>query len=229
MRRLLLAFAAPLALAACATTPAEQTWDIHGKRGLVVIEAEPVGPLLRESAAYELGIGAFSPETGQFRIAAFGGWVSTGAMGEGPNARRYFIGAAEPGTYAIQELRVTHWGACFNGGTKMFDVVPGTVTFVGRIDPNPSILAIVRGHLPRYAHQSDYYYVFDTPRPTLTPPDQLPGWEAGVKEHLAGLPAANAPLRAAELRDASFNPGRDVFGIQKLCGGYYAKPKGAVG
>jgi hypothetical protein len=32
-------------------------------------------------------------------------------------------------------------------------------------------------------------------------------------------------MRAATLRDVGFNTGRDLFGIQKLCGGYYARPK----
>jgi hypothetical protein len=225
MRQTLIAATALASLTACATTPAEKAWDPAGKQGLVVVEAEPVGPILREHAAYDLGIGAFSPETGQFHAGPLGGWVWTGAMGKGPNARRYFIGAAQPGTYAIQQILVGHWGVCFNGGTKMFDVAPGAVTFVGRIDPNPSLLAIMRGHLPTLARQGQYFYVFDTPRPALTTPEQNPGWEAELKTYLSALPAANAPLRAAVLRDATFNTGRDLFGISKLCGGYFAKPK----
>lgn len=51
--------------------------------------------------------------------------------------------AAKPGDYVVRMMTTqTWWGGCFSESTMKFTVEPGKVTYLGRIDPELSLLSI---------------------------------------------------------------------------------------
>ncbi len=201
--------------------------------GVIAIEVEPGGPMASANGGYRLNIGAFSPEAHAFNANPFGGWASLGVLGKTPTAGGYYLAKAKPGAYALLGLSVKNWGVCYNGDSQTFEVKPGQVTFLGRYDPQPSLidlsLAVQSGRLSSVARGTDVLYIFDTPRLALTPPAQLESWRPALEDWLkAEKPDVQAPVVVADLTPTHFNTGRDAFGLQRICGGYYAKhDKGA--
>ena len=226
MLRLLGILCAALAVAACTAVPKDTAFTAAtSDRGLVVVEAEPAETVLRPGGSYTLTAVTFDPAQGVLTANSFAGHgVFFNEMGKNQVGRTYYVGRAPPGLYAVSDL--THqarWHACFNGGTQYFTVRPGEVTFLGRLDPVPALRALAGTR--SWLSSSDHEYVFDTPRFEITPPDQIPGWEASLKSFLAGeYPNVNAPLVAAKLTPTTFNTGSSLLG-GRVCGGYFARPK----
>lgn len=225
--RVVLAALGALVVTACAATPKDISISPASDIGLVVFEVEPTEDL-RDSALYNLGVTAFDPASGKLTANFFGGWAGIDPQSAAISERSYLVGQAKPGAYALTDLRLGQWGICYNNGTVRFDVRPGEVVFVGRYNPNPSLTelsqAVRSGKLPPRATQTQFFYLFDTPRPDLTPPDRVEGWREGVQTYLAAnFPNVSAPLTPAVHTPAVFGTGRSLDGTNKLCGGYYAK------
>jgi hypothetical protein len=223
------ALCALLLLAACAATPKDIAITPTSDKGLIVVEVEPP-QILNAYSQYTLSIQAYDPATQRLTSNFFGGWAGIDPQSAAVQKRTYLVGQAKPGTYALTALEVSIWGVCYNGGTMHFDVRPGTVTFVGRFDPNPSLtelfMAAQTGKIPSVGNQYSRFYLFDESRPDLTPPADVEGWEANVTAYLAAnYPNVAAPIVQAALGPAEFGTGRSLDGTLKLCGGYYVKDR----
>jgi hypothetical protein len=224
MFRVLVAAAAALSLAACAGVPKDVQFDSSAKQGLIVIETEPPTGILRAQSEYALSVSSFSLEEGRFTSNPFKGWANIGGIGKAQTERGFIVGRAAPGVYAIQALTVGgHWGVCFNGGSYAFEVKPGEVTYLGVLEPRGHLVEIMT--LPQLARSNEFFYVFDRPKPALKPADPAGEWKPRVRAFLdKNYPGVAAEPAAAALTPVTFNTGKDAFGLQKLCGGYYAKP-----
>lgn len=226
MSRVLLAVVAALLLAGGLSGPAQAgppfpikpdfKFDATSKYGLIVVLTAPQTLVPN----YTLGVYRYTPAERKWAYGPLKGWSRFGAMGEDHTAQAYAITAVEPGgTYAINGLTVQgFWRACFNGGTKAFEVKPGTVTFIGLLDPSPTI-AQIRAGLPPIVRGTQAVELFDLPRPALTPVAELPGGKEALAEYLkANYPQITAPIEAPEPVDMTFDKSKTIMGT--LCERY---------
>jgi hypothetical protein len=172
---------------------------------LVVFEAEPntSGP------AWRLNMLAFAPETRTWTYGLTRGWSQFERIRPGATGRQFYAGLVRPGgIYAINGISADGlWYACFNGGSKAFDLQAGAVNYIGVIDPNPTMAEIIE-RLPHETTISHHLFLFDTPRPAYTAANERLNWEADVVSFLtARLPRVDAPLVAPEPIDVMFERG----------------------
>lgn len=210
-----------LPLFACATAPVDVVLGPGSPDALVVVELAPNS--VPASAHYQVEAAAF--DAAQSRIEGSGYFYLPVSPKAGAPAPRYTVARAKPGTYALTAVsHNTLWYDCFNGGTVAFTVEPGTVTFLGRFDARPSLRDIVT-KLPSYSMNQQRHYLLDSGRPALTAPTDTPGWNEGLSTYLREtFPNVGAPVRAAELRPATFASGWSLLG-QKVCYGYFNRAK----
>lgn len=198
--------------------------------GLIAFHALP--PDLRGEQTYSLAISVYAPDQNLMKANPFSGYVIPRDLGKNQVKETLYLAKAKPGIYGLMGLSIREtWGVCYNAKTVSFEVKPGAVTYIGRLDPNPALDAIfgavASGLLPQAT--SSRPYLFDDYAPDLTPPDQVQSWEADLNSFLAAQqPGVTAPAVAADLRPAHFATGRDAFGVTRICGGYYAKPSKAA-
>lgn len=221
MRKGLIGLIATLLLAACAGVSKDITMDSTSRQGLLLIEvAAPLAP--RPYPQFSVSIAQYSPTLGRLAANSFDGWASVNSANTA-NGKTWLVGRAEPGTYVISAL--THqstWHVCFNEGTRVFEVQPGKVHYLGRIDPNPALLSIAL-ELPSYSMNSQHHYAMDKKLAFTTPAD-LPVWRADAEQYIrTSFPGVTAPVEEVASSEVTFNTGRDAFGTQRVCGGYYAK------
>uniref|UniRef100_B0SZC6 DUF2846 domain-containing protein n=1 Tax=Caulobacter sp. (strain K31) TaxID=366602 RepID=B0SZC6_CAUSK len=191
-------------------------FDATSKYGLIVVLTAPQAQVKN----YALGIYRYSPEERKWAYGPTKGWSRFGLIGENHTAPAYAITAVEPGgTYAINGLTVQgFWRACFNGGTKAFEVKPGTVTFIGLLDPNPSLEQIRTG-LPPIVQTTKAVELFDLPRPALVAAADLPGGKEALAEYLkANYPQITAPIETPPAVDMTFDKSKTIMGT--LCERY---------
>lgn len=215
-------------LAGGAALAGQPKLDPASDYGLVALEIEPGGPMAAANGGYQLNIARFSPQEHASLANPLGGWVNLGRVGGKNQPRAYYLAKAKPGSYVLLSMSVMNWGVCYNADSRTFDVKAGEVTFIGRYDPASSLMelsqAVGSGALPSYARSTDINYLFDSSRPGLTAPEQLEPWRPGLEAWLkAERPGVTAPVVAAQVTPTHFNTGRDAFGLQRICGGYYAK------
>lgn len=191
-------------------------FDASSKYGLIVVLTAPQIMV----PSYTLGIYRYAPDERKWAYGPLKGWSRFGLIGQDHAAPAYAITAVDPGgTYAINGLTVQGlWRACFNGGTKAFEVKPGTVTFIGLLDPNPSIAQIHTG-LPPVVRGTQAVELFDSPRPALTPVADLPGGKEALAEYLkANYPQITAPIETPAPVDMTFDKSKTLMGT--LCERY---------
>lgn len=211
--RLIAALAGVLFLSACATTAPDKVFFApDAVDGLVIMEVVPT------PATYQIEAASFDPA--QSRIESKG-YVTLYAS----PAMRYAVSRAKPGVYALTAVsHQTTWYDCFNGGTVAFEVKPGEVTFLGKLDARPA-LADIAVKLPGYSMNSQKFYVLDTPRPAMTAPADMADWKGELAPFLSNTyPNVTAPAKAAELKPATFASGWSLLG-QKVCYGYFNRAK----
>ena len=203
LRPLVLALAL-LGLAACANP--QKDAKLATGQGLIIIEAEPAG--LADRNPYFL---TFSEH--QAGNPALGEAHRMDLMGHGQSTRTFFVKAVPAGSYVWEAFNVgyaTSWGLCFNGGTYAFDVPAGEAVYLGWFDPKPQVVNVMLG-LPASMNLGTYKYHFDRKAPALdpalTPEKQQEVAAFLAREH----PTIRAPLRAAELRPATFSSGPPAF------------------
>lgn len=203
------------------------TFTPSANNALIVIEAEPADDVMLRGASYMLGITAFAPDTHVLSNSNFHGWAGM-SLGKNQHQRQYYLRTVAPGTYAFQAIGVQMWNVCFNGSTLAFTIRPGEALFLGRLDPHESLreiqFGVASGQMPKSGHRTDYFYLFDAPRPPLLAPENLGDWRPGLEAFLKSEhPGVTAQIQPAAYVETHFNTGRDLFGLQRVCGGYYAK------
>lgn len=222
LRLAALAFA--VVAAACAEVPKTLALDASSEQSLIVFEAasaDPTREIIR-LPEFDLTVARYSPEEGRLLATSFGGWAPVNSAEVDASGRYWLVGRAEPGLYVISSLNhQSTWHACFNAGTRSFTVEPGQVLYVGRIDPVPALMTI-ESTLPSVSMNSEHLFAMDQSI-SLTPAAKVADWQTSVEAFVRKTyPNVTAPAEAAELGEATFNTGRDLFGVQRVCGGYYA-------
>jgi hypothetical protein len=123
---------------------------------------------------------------------------------DGPQLAVY---KAKPGTYLITELSIAYWSACLRSDTRSFEVKPGQVTYLGRIDPTANLQEVMdgidKGLLKKTVRATNGVgtpeRLVGVSKLNLTPPEG-DGWKEAVSATLAKeAPAVIAPLVAAQL------------------------------
>jgi hypothetical protein len=217
MFRFACAVISALTLAACASVPDDVAIGPSSPRGLIVIAvaAPSSGPPLPD---FSLTISRFSEEEGRLD----GGWARVNNAERDAEGRYWLVAQAEPGLYVISNLsHQSTWHACFNAGTRAFEVEPGQVSFVGAINPLPALQAIALT-LPSVSMNGENLFAMDQEL-AFFDLGGVSSWEAPLERFVrARFPNVTAPITAVANRPVSFNTGRDLFGLQRVCGGYYA-------
>lgn len=216
------AFAAVLlaaTLCACASVPQNLTLDPSSNRGLIVVEASPTRSGL-ELPEFSLNIARYSDAENRLDANSFGGWAGVNNAVRGPDGRYWIVAQADPGRYVITGLtHQNYWVACFNAQTRAFNVEPGKIVFLGRLDPLPA-LATMAMTLPS---MTDTYVFAMDQRISIVDADEIPDWQSAVETHVRNaFPNVTAPVIGADSDQVSFNTGWDMTRTSRVCGGYYA-------
>ena len=166
---------------------------------------------------WNIKVYAFDPETRAWKYSALKGWAiftKIRVQAEGTSFHAALVSAA--GTYAVSSLSTQgFWSACFNGGTKAFQLQAGKVNYVGLLDAQPALEKIF-SELPDKTAQKQLF-LFDMPRLTLTAPSQRENWEADVARFIKErFPKVNAPIVAAEPMEATLRAGQIDVGRKDL-------------
>jgi hypothetical protein len=183
-------------------------FDASSEMALVVFEAEPN----RSGVTWRLNMLAFDPETRTWTYGLTRGWSQFEGIRAEASGRQFYAGLVRPGgVYAINGISAdAWWNACFNGGSKAFDLQAGAVNYIGVIDPNPTIVEIAQRLPP--TTRSQRLFLFDTPRLAYTPASERPNWQADVAAYIADrLPRVNAPIVAPTPIDVTFDRGHSVI------------------
>jgi hypothetical protein len=192
-------------------------YDASSKLGLIVVLTEPQ----RVVPSYVLGIYRFSPAERRWLYGPLKGWSRFEPMGLNREGRRFEMTAVNPpGVYAVNGLTTQgFWRACFNGGTKTFEVKPGVVTFIGLLDPEPTLKQI-GNNLPATTASAKVQELFDLPRPSLTPAEDVANWREELTAFLAAnYPGVTASIEAPALADATFELSNSIIASQ-ICERY---------
>lgn len=210
------------ALTACSSVPdRDLVLGPDARKGMIAILVEPTLGTVHSSAAFFVSVRAFDPTDGTLVKPLAGGGVPMTSLNSFALQRHFVVGMADPGLYALEAVRVgINWAACFDGGTQSFEVRPGEVTFVGLLDPRPTLVQLAR-QMPNRASGTEPHHLLGVPRPHLTPPPELPGWRDQLRAELAArFPKVTAELREADLRPITFKPGRGLLG-ERMCDGVF--------
>ncbi|NNM75468.1 hypothetical protein HJG53_00905 [Sphingomonas sp. ID1715] len=183
----------------------------------------PVPPTVQ--SAYRLHIAPYDPAEGVMK-GLFGAGRSIAAkpklLYDG-----YYVSDVEPGTYVFGSLsRQDYWAVCFNGGSRQFTVRAGEVLYLGDFDARKHVtelerLAITSGRIT--SRNSEAVHFFDTVAPPAFAPvseDDLVAVAAMMKVR---MPNTSVAPKAVTFADAKFGTGSDLFGLNRVCGGYYRK------
>ncbi|WP_114393562.1 hypothetical protein [Oleisolibacter albus] len=169
-----------------------------------------------------------TPTLGRFDVAGsrFDGnpLSATVEMGEpilSGSGKTYAVALVEPGIYALQQLKVKkQWAACYDGGSVAFEVKPGTVTYLGLLDPLPSFDAIIR-KTPQELRLGQVGIAFGERAP-LKLPTEVGEWQAPLAAFLtANFPNITAVPQPATTVPVTFRPGRTLDMTLKVCHGFY--------
>ena len=189
----------------------------------VVIKAPALRTPPGYKSAYKINLESYDPVNRQMRGGPFAGTVTIAAQPQ-LFAGDYLVADLKPGTYVLRDFsRQDHWALCFNGNSVQFTVRPGEVLYLGSFDAQAQL-----GELQRQATMSGRLSTTGAPVHffDIAPPVLLPAGEADLAPVAAmmkaAMPGTTVAPRAAALTPARFGTGRDLFGLSRICGGYYA-------
>jgi hypothetical protein len=203
-------------------------------KGMVITPASAEGAIIlrapRMPIEYVIGISAYDPVERQLKSGTFsGGWadVEVKRMKEGRNASDYFVRKVKPGSYVFRAIsQQSAWANCYHAKTFQFEVKPGEVLYLGAFDGATALMQlqenIVRSGRLSVQSGNVAHYFDDIPAPPLERADDAALAAAQAKLR-ADMPTITSPLRAAAIKPATFGTGRDLFGLQRICGGWHKK------
>jgi hypothetical protein len=147
----------------------------------------------------------------------------------------YLVTDIKPGTYVFRDMsRQDRWALCFHDNSLQFTVKAGEALYLGEFESQKYIeeletVAITTGRV--VSQNSAAVHFFDN----ITPPSfgtvsaaDLTAVAAMMK---ARMPKTTVAPKAPTYSPARFGTGNDLFGLNRVCGGYYtkkAKPKAAT-
>jgi hypothetical protein len=191
-------------------------FDASSPYAMIVFEAGPQ----TIAKDWNIKVYAFDPETRAWKYSPAKGSAIFTKIRAQPEGTSFHAALVSPaGTYAVSSLSTQgFWTACFNGGTKAFQLQAGKVNYVGLLDPQPA-LGKIFSELPGKTSQKQLF-LFDSPRLPMTAPAQRENWEQDVASFIKErFPKATAPIVAAEAFEATFEPGKSML-AGKICEKY---------
>lgn len=187
-------------------------------------DALPVAPTMR--TAYRLSLQTYDPAVQQLRGGPFGG---LGVFAARPKefVDGYLVIDVKPGTYVFKDFSMQdRWSLCFNGGSRSFTVKPGEILYLGALDATAHAAELAQKTVmsgQTMIRGQGFVSFFDTTTPPrVVAPDEA-GLAAAAAFTKARMPKSTVAPTAAVYGDARFGTGNDLFGSNRLCGGYYAK------
>jgi hypothetical protein len=227
-----LPLAAALVLAGGAGAPAAAK-DVAGfaitpgsAEALIIVKTDDIPRPPGYKTSWRMGVQTYDTAEQKLQGGPFGG-NETLAGRPKSFVDGYLVELVKPGTYVFRDFsRQDFWSLCFNGGSLRFTVKPGEVVYLGQFDAVKHVreletLSVMTGRLTARAGQPVQF--FDTVSPPSFAPVDEAGLAAAAAMVKARMPKTTVAPRAATFTPARFGTGNDLFGIQRLCGGYYTK------
>ena len=228
MKKLFLA--ALLAAATTSTAGAEQkaakiAITPGSEMAAIILQApdlpKPMGSYI---SSYKIGIKKYDAANQALQGGPYAGSLLLSAR---PSlfAQGYLVSDLKPGTYVITELsRQDLWALCFHDNSLQFTVKPGEVLYLGHFDAAFHIAELqmkaIVGHKMSLRGGSLAHF-FDN----VTPPKLTPGTSADLTSVAAmvksSMPKTTVAPQLAQFQPARFGTGRDLFGLTRICGGYW--------
>lgn len=192
------------------------------KEALLVIKAPALPPAPTFKTAYRLGLSVYDPEHQAMKGGPFGGKVVFEAQPK-KFVDGYLLLTVKPGTWVFQDFsQQDRWALCFQDGSRQFDVAAGEVVYLGAFDALAHAIDLQRtAILTMRTSTTGFEHFFDNVEPPRFAPigdDDLGAVRAMLA---ANTPNTTAPVRAAAYSPARFGTGSDLFGLSRVCGGYY--------
>jgi hypothetical protein len=199
-------------------------------RAVIIIKSQSIPPPPTMASGFHL---TFAPYDAQEE--AIGGSILGGGFTLLAKPKLFYDGYLvidiKPGTYIVQQFtRQDRWALCFNEGSRSFTVKPGEALYLGEFDSIGSLLALegeVNKSFRFLSTGGALVHFFD-----VAPPQFRPIAEGEVEKVqafvAARMPRTTAPVKAVGFGTGRFGTGSDLFGTNRVCGGYYkgsAKPK----
>lgn len=232
--KIILAAALAAALSAAAVPAhAQATAKIavtpESKEALVIVRAPAMPPAPTFKTAYRLGLSVYDPEKQAMKGGPFGGKAVFQAQPK-KFVDGYLLMTVKPGTWVFQDFSMQdRWALCFQDASLQFDVKAGEVVYLGDFDAQAHAIDLQRTAIMtgRTSTQGFEHFFDGIAAPRLAPPTEAD--LAAVRAALAAnAPKTTAPVRPATFTPARFGTGSDLFGLSRVCGGYYtgkAKPQ----
>lgn len=176
--------------------------------------------------SWRMGLQSYDPAEQKLQAGPFGG-NETLAGRPKSFVDGYLVEVVKPGTYVFRDFsRQDLWSLCFNGGSLQFTIKPGEVLYLGEFDAAKHVeelqmLAVSSGRVT--AKSGSPVGFFDTVSPPAFAPVDEAGLAAAAAMVRARMPKTTVAPKAARFTPARFGTGKDLFGLQRICGGYYAK------
>lgn len=235
MKIRILPFAAALLLAAPAA--AKDVDDIAITPGsadaLIVFKANHVPVPPGYKTAWRMPIQSYDPAEQKMRSGAPYGGIETLAGRPKSFVDGFLVERVKPGTYAFQSFsRQDFWALCFNGDSLHFTVKPGEILYLGEFDARSHVLELERLTVTTgrtTSRNNEPIHFFDTVSPPAFAPVDEAGLASAAAMVKARMPKTSVTPTAARFSKARFGTGKDLFGLRRICGGYYqkkAKPEG---
>jgi hypothetical protein len=213
------------AVPALARNPDRIAITPQSPKAAIILKAEllPIPPTYRTS--YRINLKRYDPEEQRMLGGPFAG--ATFAATRGSVVDGYMILQVEPGTYAFQDLsRQDYWALCFNDGSLRFTVGAGEVVYLGEMDVRMHVaeletMAMTSGRTS--VRNGQVAHFFDGVTPPAFKPVDAEELAAAAAMAQSRMPRTTVAPRAVEFTPARFGTGRDLFGINRICGGYYQR------
>lgn len=194
-------------------------------RAAIILKAAdlPRAPTYRTS--YRIHLQTYDPQVQTLRGGPFGGSITFAAR---PKAfvDGYLVVDVKPGTYAFRDFsRQDYWALCFNGGSRHFTVKPGELLYLGEMDVVRHAAELERTAMMtgQMSTSGKLVHFFDNVTPPILSPvgdAELAAVAAMVR---ARMPRTSVAPKAAQFGEARFGTGSDLFGLDRVCGGYFSK------
>ncbi|WP_190315757.1 hypothetical protein [Porphyrobacter sp. LM 6] len=201
-----------------------------GERALVIIKAKELEPPLNMASGFHL---TFAPYDAQQE--AIGGSILGGGFTLLAKPKLfydgYLVADVPPGTYAFQQFtRQDRWALCYNNNSRVFTIKAGEALYLGEFDSRGSLMDLeneVTKSLRFTSVGGSLVHFFDVAAPRIKPVGE--GEIAKVQSFVTSrMPRTTSIVQSAVFSEGRFGTGKDLFGTNRVCGGYYkgsAKPK----
>ena len=210
------------AIPASAKDSAKIAITATSKDALIIIKAPAIPPAPTFKTAYRLGLSVYDPDTKAMKGGPWGGKAIFQAQPK-KFVDGFLMLTVKPGTWVYQDFsQQDFWALCFQDSSLQFNVAAGEVVYLGEFDAvaHARDLQVTAIRTGRTSTKGVEHFFDNIAPPRLAPISEN---ELGKVRALlaANAPNTTAPVRAAAYTLARFGTGSDLFGLMRICGGYY--------